>query len=55
MKRFEGKTAIVTGASQGIGKGIASKFASEGAKVCLVDINEAVLNETVSELKRTGF
>ena len=55
MKRFDGKFAIVTGACQGIGKAIANKFAEEGANVCLVDINEEVLAETVSELKERGY
>lgn len=54
MKRFEGRVAIVTGASRGIGKAIAQKFADEGAKVCLVDINEEILSETVNELKEQG-
>ena len=39
--RFEGKTAIVTGAAQGIGKAIAARLASEGARVVVADINEA--------------
>lgn len=55
MKRFEGRVAFVTGASRGIGKGVATKFAEEGAKVCLVDINEEVLSATVSELKKKGY
>ncbi|HET7580460.1 MAG TPA: 3-oxoacyl-ACP reductase FabG [Bacillales bacterium] len=55
MKRFEGRVAFVTGASRGIGKGVATKFAEEGAKVCLVDINEEVLSATVSELKEKGY
>ncbi len=37
--RFEGKTAIVTGAAQGIGKAIAAKLAKEGARVAVADIN----------------
>lgn len=55
MKRFEGRVAIVTGASRGIGKGIATKFAEEGAKVCLVDINEEILSQTVSGLSEQGY
>jgi len=54
MKRFEERVAFVTGASRGIGKGAAAKFAEEGAKVCLVDINEEGLLGTVSELKEKG-
>lgn len=37
--RFEGKTAIVTGAAQGIGRAIAAKLAKEGARVAVADIN----------------
>ena len=38
MKRFEGKTAVVTGAGHGIGKAIADAFRREGATVCTMDI-----------------
>lgn len=55
MKRFEEKVAFVTGASRGIGKGVATQFAEEGAKVCLADINEEALSATVSELQERGF
>ena len=36
---FKGKTAIVTGAGAGIGKAVAIKFAQNGAKVVLVDVD----------------
>jgi len=39
QKRFEGKTAIITGAQRGIGYDIASAFAAEGANVVMADVN----------------
>jgi len=43
--RLQGKVAIVTGSGQGIGRGIAERFAREGAAVVLNDRDEAVLHE----------
>ena len=42
MSRFEDRTVVVTGAGGGIGKGIAARFAAEGARVVLADRSEAV-------------
>jgi 3-oxoacyl-[acyl-carrier protein] reductase len=48
--RLNGKVAIVTGGGSGFGAGIARKFASEGAKVCVADINLAGAQEIANEV-----
>jgi meso-butanediol dehydrogenase/(S,S)-butanediol dehydrogenase/diacetyl reductase len=51
--RFEGKTAVVTGAARGIGESIAERFVSEGADVLLVDVNPDV-EVTAHRLKQVS-
>ena len=52
MGLLDGKVALVTGASRGIGKAIALKFASEGANIAFTDLK--VSQETVDEIAALG-
>jgi NAD(P)-dependent dehydrogenase (short-subunit alcohol dehydrogenase family) len=51
---FTNKVVIVTGAANGIGRGIASAYAEKGATVLLADVEEAKGKQTESALKQTG-
>jgi NAD(P)-dependent dehydrogenase (short-subunit alcohol dehydrogenase family) len=53
-KKLEGKVALVTGASKGIGKAVAAAYAREGARVFVCARNEVQLNRAVSELRAAG-
>ena len=52
--RLKDKVALVTGGSSGIGRATCLLFAKEGAKVIVVDVNDAGGNETVSMIKTDG-
>ncbi len=54
MSSLEGKTALVTGASQGIGRACAIELAKAGAKVALAARNEAKLAEVAVEIAAAG-
>ncbi|MDM4140906.1 MULTISPECIES: SDR family NAD(P)-dependent oxidoreductase [Mycobacterium] len=51
---MRGHVAIVTGAAQGVGKGVATALLERGASVLLVDIQEEVLDRTRAELSSIG-
>ena len=48
------RVAIVTGAGQGLGKGIALRLAREGLNVVMVDINEQTVKQTSQEATHNG-
>ncbi|NEW82590.1 MAG: 3-oxoacyl-[acyl-carrier-protein] reductase [Mariniphaga sp.] len=55
MKLLEGKTAIITGASRGIGKAIAIKFAEEGCNIAFTDLfYDDIAKATETELQAMG-
>lgn len=56
--RLQGKVAIITGAGQGLGAGMALRFAREGAKVVIVDVNEEMahkIEEQINKEQGTAF
>jgi 3-oxoacyl-[acyl-carrier protein] reductase len=54
MKRLETKTALITGASKGIGKAIALAFAREGANVVITARTTAALEALAAEVQQVG-
>ena len=55
MKLLEGKTALITGASRGIGKAIAHRFALEGADIAITNIvDDEEFKTTIKELEALG-
>ena len=51
---LQGRVAVVTGAARGIGYAIAERFAQEGAKLVLADVDAALLREAAAKLSAAG-
>ena len=52
MRDFEGKVAVITGGASGMGKAFAERFAREGVKIVIADIEQEALDATVQELQQ---
>jgi NAD(P)-dependent dehydrogenase (short-subunit alcohol dehydrogenase family) len=55
MRRLEGKSALITGAARGIGRGFAEAYLREGATVAIADINLAAARQTSAELGEGAY
>ncbi len=54
IRKLEGKTALITGASKGLGKAIALALAEAGARVVLASRNLKLLKETAAAVRKLG-
>lgn len=54
LKEFRGKVAVVTGAASGIGKAMCERFAREGMRVVMADVEQERLKHAASELEGRG-
>lgn len=55
MKRLSGKSALITGAARGIGRGFAEAYIREGATVAIGDINLEAASKTAAELGNSAY
>ncbi|MEP0521108.1 MAG: L-iditol 2-dehydrogenase [Hyphomicrobiales bacterium] len=55
MKRLEGKSALITGAARGIGRGFAKAYVAEGATVAIADIDIEAAAETAAQIGDAAY
>jgi len=55
IERLEGRVAVVTGGASGIGRAMGERFARDGMRVVLADVEQPVLDATVSALRGDGL
>jgi 2-dehydro-3-deoxy-L-rhamnonate dehydrogenase (NAD+) len=53
--RFAGRRAVITGGASGIGLGVGTRLAAEGATVCLWDVNQEALDRAVGAIGAASF
>ena len=54
MREFSSKVAVITGAASGIGLALAERFAREGMKLVLADVEKGPLGEVTARLQADG-
>jgi 3alpha(or 20beta)-hydroxysteroid dehydrogenase len=54
VTRFKNKVVLITGAAAGIGRAAAQRFASEGARLALVDLPKSTIQQCAAELRAKG-
>jgi NAD(P)-dependent dehydrogenase (short-subunit alcohol dehydrogenase family) len=54
MKEFNGRVAVITGGASGLGRAMAFRFAREGMKVVIADMDEKAMAQTEAELREGG-
>ena len=55
LQTFHDTVAVITGGASGVGRAMAGRFAAEGSKIVVADVEQAVLDDTVTELTDRGF
>jgi len=55
MKRLDGKSALITGAARGIGRGFAERYVAEGATVAIADLNVEAAQATAAQIGDAAY